>query len=178
MTAVELPPWAQVTEKRRGHIERVTALLMQWADALELPADERQAWIDAGRWHDALRDADEPLLRDLSRDANAPVRVLHGPAAAAKLTTEGEKRADVLQAIRWHTLGNADWGRVGQALYMADFLEPGRPFSRPERAFLATCVPVDFLGAFRRVVTMRVDWSMREGLALYPETVALWNRVR
>jgi len=29
---VELPAWAQVTEKRREHIQRVTALLDAWAE--------------------------------------------------------------------------------------------------------------------------------------------------
>ena len=41
---VELPAWAQVTEKRREHIQRVTALLDAWAEKLSLPADERIAW--------------------------------------------------------------------------------------------------------------------------------------
>ena len=138
--AVELPGWAQVSDKRRAHIARVTALLDRWAVALGLEAAERQAWHDAGRWHDALRDAPEPELRRLSGDATAPVELLHGPAAARRLRDEGERRVEVLEAIEWHTLGSPGWRRAGRALYMADFLEPGRNFSRVERAFLAAHV--------------------------------------
>ena len=61
--AIELPAWAAVSEKRRAHIARVTALLDQWARELRLDADEARAWHDAGRWHDALLDAGEEELR-------------------------------------------------------------------------------------------------------------------
>ena len=64
---VVLPSWARVTDKRRAHIARVTALLDQWARALASTPDERQAWHDVGVLHDALRDADEEELRRLLR---------------------------------------------------------------------------------------------------------------
>jgi 2-amino-4-hydroxy-6-hydroxymethyldihydropteridine diphosphokinase len=61
---------------------------------------------------------------------------------------------------------------------MADFLEPGRPFLRADSAFLAEHLPHDFDGVFRQVVRMRLEWTLREGKALFPETVGLWNQVR
>jgi hypothetical protein len=36
MTRLEMPPWTCVSEKRMGHIERVTALLDEWARKLAL----------------------------------------------------------------------------------------------------------------------------------------------
>lgn len=175
---LDLPAWSIASPRRREHIARVTALLDQWAAAMQISAEEREAWHDAGRWHDALRDAEEPLLRELSLDDRAPVEILHGPAAAARLASIGESRHDVLEAIRWHTLGNPDWSRTGQALFMADFLEPGRKFMTAERAWLAQMVPGDFAGVFRQVVKVRLEWSLREGKGLHPETVAMWNAVR
>jgi HD superfamily phosphohydrolase YqeK len=175
---VVLPPWARVTEKRRAHIARVTALLDRWAGDLALPAEERTAWHDVGVLHDALRDADEDELRRLTRDAQRPMHILHGPAVAERLAREGETRADVLEAIRWHTLGSAHWGRTGKALYMADFLEPGRPFLQADRAFLAAHATTDFDGVFRQVVRTRIEWTVREGKMLFPETADLWNSVR
>jgi len=178
MSEPVLPAWAEVSEKRRAHIARVTALLDHWARQLQLNVAEAQAWHDAGRWHDALRDASTETLRALGGDQERPVETLHGPAAAAKLASLGESRHDVLEAIRWHTVGQANWARVGRALYMADFLEPGRQFSRAERAFLADHLVHDFDGVFRQVVQLRIEWTVREGKALFPETVALWNQVR
>lgn len=176
--APELPSWAAVSDKRRLHIARVTALLDRWARDLSLDAPEAQAWHDVGRWHDVLRDADATTLRTLAGDDERPVETLHGPAAATRLAREGEARESVLAAIRWHTVGHADWDRTGRALYMADFLEPGRGFSRNDRAFLVDHLMHDFDGVFRQVVRMRIEWIAREGKALFPETVALWNRYR
>jgi HD superfamily phosphohydrolase YqeK len=175
--SIDLPAWSRVTDKRRAHIARVTALLDQWAGELGVPPDEARAWHDAGLLHDALRDAPEWELRELIHDESLPLQIVHGPAAAARLERDGETRSDVLEAIRWHTVGNGAWTRTGRALYMADFLEPGRSFARADRAFLASHVPRDFHGVFRQVVRQRLEWSLREGNRLYPETVALWNDV-
>jgi HD superfamily phosphohydrolase YqeK len=176
----QLPSWAQVGEKRRSHIARVTALLDRWAAEMSLPPDDARAWHDAGRWHDALRDAPEAELRALVRGtsfADSPAGVLHGPAAAARLEREGEARERVLLAVRWHTVGNAGWDSTGRALFMADFLEPGRGFMRHDRAFLASQLPRDFAGVFRQVVRMRLEWTLREGKPLFPESAVLWNSV-
>lgn len=176
--SIELPEWAVVGEKRRAHIARVVTVLMSWADPLSLDDVERRAWYDAGRWHDALRDAPDEALRELAGDCERPAEMLHGPAAAAMLERHGESREDVLSAIRWHTVGCAAWGRTGRALYMADYLEPGRKFSVADRAYLAAQVPNDFDGTFTQVVRHRLEWTLRERHELYPETVALWNAIR
>jgi HD superfamily phosphohydrolase YqeK len=176
---VAMPSWAQVSEKRLAHIQRVTSLLDDWAARLCLPADEARAWHDAGRLHDALRDAPESLLRELAGDAmDYTVEMLHGPAAAELMCRDGETRRELLDAVRYHTIGSRAWGRLGRALYMADYLEPGRKFSRADRAYLAAQAPHDFDATFRQVVRARLEWSLREGMRLYPEAVALWNAVR
>ena len=137
MSGIIFPPWAEMTERRRAHVERVTALLDRWASELKLDRVEATAWHDAGRLHDALRDASSETLRALAPDPQRPVETLHGPAAATRLTNDGETRASVLDAVRHHTTGFAEWDHTGRALYMADFLEPGRKFMVAERAWLA-----------------------------------------
>lgn len=173
-----LPDWAVVGEKRKAHISRVVALLEQWGAAIRLSPEEAQSWRDAGIWHDALRDAEEAALRVMTGDYVRPFGMLHGPAAAMRLELDGERREDVLEAIRWHTVGSATWTRTGRALYMADFLEPGRSFMQADRAFLADRVPEAFDAVFRQVVRLRLEWALREGKGLASETVTLWNAVR
>lgn len=175
---LELPQWAQVSGPRRQHIGRVVGLLEEWAGKLKLPADEASRWRAAGLLHDALRDAPEPMLRALSGEGKRPVEILHGPAAAVRAEQDGERRADVLDAIRYHTIGSPSWERTGKALFLADFLEPGRRFLKGERKALAARVPRDLDDAFRRCVQLRIEWTLREGRELFPETVALWNAVR
>jgi HD superfamily phosphohydrolase YqeK len=167
-----LPVWAQAGDKRFAHIQRVCALLRAWGAAMRLPPD------DVGTWHDALRDAPEAELRDITGDRTSPSGLLHGPAVAIRLEEDGERRKSVLDAIRYHTVGWADWDSTGRALYMADYLEPGRKFLAEDRGFLASQVPHNFDGVFRQVVRFRLEWSVREGNHIFPETVALWNSLR
>jgi 2-amino-4-hydroxy-6-hydroxymethyldihydropteridine diphosphokinase len=175
---VLLPSWSLVSVKRREHIERVVALLDRWATEMRVGEDEASRWLAAGVLHDALRDAPETMLRTLSGDGVRPLDLLHGPAAAARAEQDGERRADVLDAVRYHTVGSIGWERTGRALYLADFLEPGRKFLQPERAQLAERVPRDFDGAFRDSVRLRIERSLQQGGQLFPEAVALWNAVR
>jgi len=174
----DVPTWAQVSDKRRGHIIRVTTLLDEWAREMDVSKKERAAWVDAGLFHDALKDAPDDEQQSLVGDVAYEPQMLHGPAAAAWLERHGEDRKDVLDAVRYHTVGYLDWDRTGRALYMADFLEPGRKFSQRDRAFLAAQVPHDFDGVFRQVVRARLEWSLHEGFSLFPETVSLWNATR
>lgn len=175
---VNLPSWARVTPKRAEHIQRVTSLLGAWAATMRLPAGDARAFMDAGLLHDALRDAPEEELRRITGDTTSPVGLLHGPAAAIVLQQHGETRPQLLDAIRYHTVGHAAWGEVGKALFMADFLEPGRKFSRQDRYFLSLQVPTNFDGVFRQVVRMRLEWTVREGNNIFPETVELWNALQ
>lgn len=178
VASIELPRWARVGPKRLAHIYRVTELMMLWAEEMDLPAEERESWHDAAFFHDCLRDAPADELKELVADPAIPDPLLHGPAAAVVLSREGECRVDVLEAIRWHTVGCCAWGRTGRALYMADYLEPGRPFGRADRAYLASRVSTNFDGTLRQVVRQRMEWILREGYELPVETVALWNEVR
>jgi HD superfamily phosphohydrolase YqeK len=172
------PVWAEASKKRRAHVERVVALLERWAEELHVPTAEANAWRAAGYLHDALRDAPKKLLRAMTRDKTGAAEYLHGPAAAIRARADGERRENVLDAVRFHTVGCATWKRTGRALYMADFLEPGRKFLVDERAFLADQVAHDFSATFRQVVRLRLEWSMRQGGELFPESVKLWHAVR
>jgi HD superfamily phosphohydrolase YqeK len=158
-----LPPWARVTPERRAHIGRVAALLEQWADEMRVPVSERTRWVRAAQLHDALRDApfEDPLA--------------HGPAAADRAAREGERDRGVLDAVRYHTTGYAEWEDVGRMLYLADFLEPGRPRNAEDGLALARRVPNDRDAVLREVARRRRWWVIEAGHPLPPETVAFWN---
>ncbi|HXF95686.1 MAG TPA: HD domain-containing protein [Gemmatimonadales bacterium] len=158
-----LPPWAQVTPGRRAHIERVAALLGEWADAMGVPPSERARWLRAAYLHDALRDA--PLADVLA----------HGPAAADRARQEGETDRGVLDAVRYHTLGYAGWDDVGRMLYLADALEPGRGLDPEQRRQLVARVVGDRDAVLREVARRRIEWVLRSGWPLAPETVSFWN---
>jgi 2-amino-4-hydroxy-6-hydroxymethyldihydropteridine diphosphokinase len=161
-----------VSPLRAAHVERVVALLRGWSVTLRLPADEARRWLRAGWLHDALRDAPEAEMRRWAPDIQGPVELRHGPAAATRAELEGETDADILSAVRWHSVGWEGWGRTGRALYCADFLEPGRSFDRAERNALAIAFPDDPDGVLREVVTRRLNHAVAQGWTLPPESIA------
>jgi HD superfamily phosphohydrolase YqeK len=176
--SARLPSWARASSERRAHIDRVVQLLLDWSHDMELDPAEEAEWRDAGLWHDALRDATESELRVLLPGSQLPAELLHGPAAAARLEADGESRTAVLDAVRYHTVGSRRWARTGRALYMADFLEPGREFSPEERRALRELVPVDFDAAFRATVHLRAKWLVAEGRSLPDETLDMLHGAR
>ncbi|HEV2147914.1 MAG TPA: HD domain-containing protein [Longimicrobiaceae bacterium] len=171
----ELPPWAEASPRRREHIARVAALLDQWADAAELDPRERDRWVAAGWLHDALRDADPERLRAAvpERFRVLPGPVLHGPAAAERLA--GEADAEIRDAIRYHTLGHPGFGPLGKALYLADFLEPGRDFEPEWRASLAARMPAEMDEVLIEVLRSRIRHLIDRRKPVSPETAAFWS---
>ncbi len=158
-----LPEWAVATPERRAHIERVAALLSTWATALRVPAAERARWLRAAWLHDALRDA--PAADELQ----------HGPMAAERAARDGERDPGVLDAVRYHSLGHARWDDVGKMLYLADYLEPGRPFDREAHRALAARVPGERDAVLRDVAARRIARVIDSGWPLVRETVDFWN---
>lgn len=175
----DLPAWTEAIPWRRAHMSRVAALMDEWAAALGLDAGERLRWRATGWLHDTLRNADPESLRPgLGPPFDTlPGRFLHGPAAARRLAADGVADAEVLDAIRYHTLGHADLGRLGLALIAADYLEPGRPAAPLWRTRQRARMPGAFDDVVRNVVRDRLRHALARPAPLRPEMVALWNRL-
>lgn len=131
---------ARLSEKRYGHTLRVaaTAEALAWAHRLE-PDRARLAAL----LHDAAREIGGPdeFLR-LAAEWNLPVgeperespKLLHGPVAAELARRDlGVEDADVLEAIRVHTVGRPGMGPLALVLYVADKIEPAREYPSVER---------------------------------------------
>jgi HD superfamily phosphohydrolase YqeK len=168
------PEWARVTDERHRHAESVAACLDTWARALGLGERERARWRAAGLLHDALRDAPpETFDPEAAPDWPAPLR--HGPATALRLRREGVDDEELLAAIAYHTTGHPDFGLLGRFLYLADALEPGRPWRPAWRAALRARLPEDADAVLREVAAARIADAVRRGHPLRPETVGFWN---
>ena len=175
----QLPDWARAGDGRRAHVERVSNLMGRWADELGLGSHERARWRAAGLLHDALRDADPELLRmvvptDMS---TLPAKLLHGPAAAERLRREGVDDDLFLRAIAYHTLGHPAFDRLGRALYLADYLEPGREDMPAGTDALRLRCPAEMDEVLREVAWRRIARLLETRKPLRPETVAFWNGV-
>ncbi len=174
-TRPSLPWWSIVSQERLGHIERVVSLVASWAEALRVPERERERWLRAAWLHDALRDAPAEELERWAPSSPGPPELRHGPASAARAKSEGETDRGLLDAVRYHSLGLAEWDMAGRTLYCADYLEPGRSFARERRAELARRYPSDPRGVLRQVASDRVGHLVASGWPLLDPTVRFWN---
>jgi HD superfamily phosphohydrolase YqeK len=172
-----LPDWAEASTDRREHVARVASLMGEWAGRAGLSDDDRARWRAAGLLHDALRDADFDSLRPLVGPdlEDAPGKMLHGPAAAARLRGEGVTDEPLLLAIAWHTLGHPDFDLLGKALYLADYTEPGRDYESPDLAAMRDRVPAEVGAVLREVATARIGRSLERGRPLLDPTIGFWN---
>ncbi|NIN71469.1 MAG: HD domain-containing protein [Gemmatimonadetes bacterium] len=172
----ELPVWARVRTGRLTHLASVAELLTSWAAELGLDDSDRMRWVAAGWLHDSLRDEDPESLAAAA--AHYPAQVQHGPAAAERLSAEGVDDRELLDAIRYHSLGHRGFGALGRYLYLADYLEPGRPYAPVENAAMRAALPHEPDAALRRVCARRIREVLNRGRPLRRETVAFWNELQ
>ncbi len=172
-----LPEWAVAGDPRRAHMARVAELMAAWADGLGLDAAARTRWVAAAHLHDALRDEDPALLRGTVPPAERtlPDEVLHGPAAAERIRVEGVLDGELLLAVGWHTLGDPRFGALGRALYVADFLEPGRTYLPEWRAELRGRMPDALDDVALEVARARMGRGLERGAPLQARSVDFWN---
>ena len=175
----QLPEWARAGTMRREHMERVATLLGSWARQLGLDEQEQKRWRSLGYLHDALKEASEDSLRpwvDSPLD-QFPAALLHGPAAAARLQSAGVDDMEILDAVRYHTVGHADLTRIGRALYAADFIEPGRESRRDWQRRLVPRLPQQLDECVKEIVKGRIQALLERGREIPPETTGFWNRL-
>lgn len=129
----------RLPERRVSHSVFTAEYLSSFAPGLGLDHDEA---VVSGLLHDYCRDMSRddflPEARrrrlPLSETQMAAPTLLHGPLGAEVCREEFDISNDVYEAIYWHTTGRPKLGRLGQALYLADFAEPSRTFEEAVEA--------------------------------------------
>ena len=172
-----LPSWAKVGPARLHHIQRVAELVASWSTDMGVPDSERNRWLRAVWLHDALRDATVEELEQLAPSVVGSPELRHGPASASQAKARGEHDRGVLDAVRYHSVGLAEWDMVGRVLYCADFLEPGRPAYGPGRAALSARFPADPQGVLHEVAKLRLLHLIQSGWSIPQTTWRFWNEL-
>src|SRR6266513_665834 len=145
--------------------------------------DSSTTWCSGRAW---------PPIRPCARDGAPPVGRGDAGASCAhragggapRLVGDGDARArrrarplaqGGLDAMRHHSLGFAQWDDVGKMLYLADYLEPGRPFDQELRRSLAARVPEERDAILKQVAARRIARVIDGRWPLLRETVDFWN---
>ena len=139
-------------------------------------------WLAAATLHDALRDADPAeFVTDSVHPPDVGVRwprhLLHGPACAYRLLEEGVRDEALLRAVAYHTTGHPDLDEMGEYLYLADFLDPGRDFMQEKRGSLRGRLPGERSAVLLEVIGLRIGHLLQRRSTILEETLRFWNRV-
>lgn len=118
------------------------------------------------------------LLHDASRTksvfSNLKEALVHAERSALLAKSIFEiKESDILDAIRLHTLGAAQMGRLAQILYVADLAAYGRAF--PEAASIRTLAKKNLNSALKEAVKTKILYLARTSQFIHPSALLLWN---
>lgn len=141
-----------------------------------MDGEDRRRWRAAGILHDALRDASPEELRSGEGLPDWPDALLHAPACAARLRREGVDDDALLLAVAHHPVGHPDFGPLGDHLYMADYLEPGREFAEERRARLRGRMPDDGEAVLVEVIRDRLRHLLDRDAPILEASIRYWNR--
>lgn len=165
-----------MSDARREHTIRVGRLLWKWSRSLEFKKRKRIRWRAAGILHDSLKEEDPNVLRgEIEGGQLWADPLLHGPACAARLRAAGVRDEKLLLSIAHHTTGHASLGKLGQALYMADYLDPGRYGKVRKRAGWRRRMPFDWHAVLEEVAAAKVKSLIDRRVAIPVVTVDFWN---
>ncbi|MBQ8971865.1 MAG: nicotinate-nucleotide adenylyltransferase [Clostridia bacterium] len=144
--------------------------------------DPMRAYL-AGLLHDCAKSMDkEEMKRRVANEVpdtdeaelSAP-QVLHAPAGMLLAKERyGVQDAEILSAIRKHTLGGANMSPLEALIYVADFIEPNRkPFEGLER--VRSLAERDIALAARECARLTSEYVRKSGGTPHDKTIQLIN---
>lgn len=157
---------------------QVAKLAQQMAQ--RLGADSQKAYL-AGVLHDIAKEMPVAELLDICKTKGIKLSVaeennialLHAPVGACIIKDFGVNDAEVIDAVRYHTVGRAGMSLLEKIIYLADMIEPGRSF--PEAAEIRAIWEDDFDEAFTRALKYSILWNVSEDKLMDKGTVDAFN---
>jgi len=127
-----------ISYKRYVHSLNVSATAVKLAELYSCNIVKAEI---AGLVHDCARELDIRLLHNYlakediaADDLTLSVKeLLHGPAAIYLCRKAfGIEDEEILNAVRYHTIGRENMSLLEKVIYLSDFIEPGRNFDGVE----------------------------------------------
>ncbi len=166
-----------LSTKRYEHSINVANLAREMAEVLG--ADENAAYT-AGVLHDIAKEMTRQELLDvvgskgikLSFVEENNTALLHAPVGAGLVQDMGYSK-EIVDAVRYHTVGRAGMTLLEKIIYLADMIEPGRVF--PEASILRKMWRDDFFGAFTKALEFSIMWNVSRNKLIDKGTVDAFN---
>ncbi len=168
-----------LSEKRYKHCLGVCEEAVKLAE--KYGADKDKAYT-AGLLHDCAKGCtlDEQLALcekyGIALDAitlKCPA-VIHAPLGAKIAEAEyGTDDAEILEAIRCHTVGKAGMSLLDKIIYIADMIEPMRDFDGVKKLRKAAYEDID--EAFIMGLKQSIVHNAEKNRIIHPATIEAWN---
>lgn len=152
--------------------------------AAQFGVDTEKARI-AGLLHDCAKGLDAALQYDMCKELEVPLDKyeLENPGLVhAKLGAElakcwfGVQDSDILDAIRWHTLGRPGMSDLEKIIFIADMLEPNRSY--PEVEELRKVAFADLNRGLYACVDAVIQFNTEKGKVVHPNAYALRDWIK
>ena len=153
-----------VRSDRESFLERVrlAALLHDYAKELGLNELMNHVTLAQKEWG---IDTDELLIP----------QILHAPVSSYLAKTElGVKDLEILEAVRYHAIGNNGMGIIAELIFVADFVEPNRDFSAAEKVRKEIKIKGLESGIIM-ICDLTIKYNIDNRRMLHPNTVLLRN---
>jgi predicted HD superfamily hydrolase involved in NAD metabolism len=174
----------ELSIKRFSHCLRVAETARRLAEVHKLKSEK--AYL-AGILHDVAREREGKELTHLLKKHKIVLRkdekmcpgiwhTLAGPVIAKNEYKVSDK--EVLEAIRFHSMGDAKMGPVAKIIYIADIIEPERSENgglKEELSAIRRMAEKDIDKALRMAVAFRIRKSLETGTVILTRGVELWN---
>ena len=144
-------------------------------------ADIEKARI-AGLLHDCAKNLEDiySRCRDLEVELDE-VEMKSPPLVHAKLGAEiakiefGITDPEILEAIRWHTIGKANMTLLEKIVFVADLTEPGRTY--PDASLLRELSRINLDEALYKCVNATVEINKKRGNFVHPNAYLIMHEI-
>lgn len=169
---------SQMSAKRFKHVLGVEKAAIQLAGIYGI---SKEAASIAALCHDYAKELPDQEMRELIITEQLEEDLLdygsniwHGPCAAEIVKKEFQLLdEDILNAIRYHTIGRSKMSLLEQVIYVADFIEPGRNFPGVDKA--RALAENDLQKAVTYETQQTLMHLIETKKKIYPKAVATFN---
>ncbi|MDO5089255.1 MAG: bis(5'-nucleosyl)-tetraphosphatase (symmetrical) YqeK [Leptotrichiaceae bacterium] len=168
--------------KRYEHVERVAETAKKLAKVYNVSVDEAEA---AAYLHDVAKFFELSVMIDLIKgkypevedELSRSTAVLHGFAGAEFIRNNYSlfeiDNEEILNAVKYHTIGSNKMGTLSKIIYLADAIEDGREWQGVEKAREIAKYNLDEALIFE--INAKLEYLLSKGNIIHPNIILFWN---
>lgn len=145
--------------------------------------DEKKAYL-AGLLHDCAKYKDIQKQLEKAKEYKVFLTelecellpVVHAPIGAAVAEYEyGIEDSEILDSIRYHTVGRKGMTKLDKIIYLADMIEINRDFPGVDN--LREMAKVNLDEAILLAIEQSMSFNMKKKTIIHPNTIDAWNDI-